>query len=326
MDSRPERTELIKRIEERTDSYLINLVYNTRKTRFSTQLASDVLDSLYSLLKSIPINIANKKVCLLLHSSGGFLDVITSFVYLLRHRFKEFDVIIPEIAHSAATILSLGADNILMSNYSSLSPFDPQLTLKTQAGTIGAGTEDIKGYYSIIADLFKTDTAKVQAFSILASRFPPEVLGNLERTQKQVRLVATKMLLYRSFSKRKTKRILDRFQKEFYSHQYRIHYDDAIKLGLHARLMDEDLEDLCLRLLFLYKSSFGTESDLELDIPDENNSVELVINRSYLESENASFSYKTKYRVFKQKKVEVEELGWLSNNNAREERGTTNEG
>jgi len=225
----------------------------------------------------------------LLHSSGGFLDVITSFVYLLRHRFKEFDVIIPEIAHSAATILSLGADNILMSNYSSLSPFDPQLTLKTQAGTIGAGTEDIKGYYSIIADLFKTDTAKVQAFSILASRFPPEVLGNLERTQKQVRLVATKMLLYRSFSKRKTKRILDRFQKEFYSHQYRIHYDDAIKLGLHARLMDEDLEDLCLRLLFLYKSSFGTESDLELDIPDENNSVELVINRSYLESENASF-------------------------------------
>jgi hypothetical protein len=319
MDNRPQRIELIKEIQKKTDSYLINLVYNTTKTRFITQLASDILDSLYLLLKSVPNETPKKKVCILLHSSGGWLDVITSFVYLLRHKFQKFDIIIPEIAHSAATILSLGADKLLMSNYSSLSPFDPQLTLRTQAGTIGASTEDIRGYYSIMNRLFKVDSAKIQAFGILATRFPPEVLGNLERIEKQVQLVAGKMLSYRPLSKRRAKEILNRFQKEFYSHQHRIHYDDAVDLGLDACLMDEELEDLCQQLLSSYKLSFGTEADLELEIPEDKTSVDVILNRSYLESEHASFSYKTKYRVYKDKKVEVDELGWSANDNSKEQ-------
>jgi ATP-dependent protease ClpP protease subunit len=308
-----QRVELIKKIQKKTDSILISLIYNTSNTRFRTQLASDILDSLNLLLKSIPNNLKRKKISLFLHSQGGFLDVVTSFVYMLRKKFETFDVIIPEIAHSAATILSLGADNILMSYYSSLSPFDPQLSLKTQSGTIGASTEDIKGYYSLMLEFFKDDMAKVQAFNMLANRFPPEVLGNMERVQKQVRMVATKMLGYHNTPEEEIEAVIDKFQKEFYSHQYRIHFDDAKKLGLKVSLMDDRLESLCIELLALYKSNFGTQADLEIEIPEEKNSVEIVINRSYLESLYSSFSYKTKYRIFKDKKVEVEELGWLSN-------------
>lgn len=313
MEKFKKRVDLIKKIESETNSNFIDLIYNTTSTRFRTQLAGDVLPSLNMLLRSIPKEAKKEKVYLMLHSSGGLLDVVTSFVYIIRKKFKEFYVIIPEIAHSAATILSFGADKILMNYSSSLSPFDPQLSLRTKSGTIGASTEDIKGYYSLIKDLFKEDAAKVQAFTILATRFPPEVLGNLERVKKQVDLVAEKLLNYLKFSKEKIKSILNKFQKEFFSHNYRIHFDEAKALGLNVDLMDEKLEDLCLNLLNLYQDSFGGQKDLEIEVPDEQDSSEITINRSYLECIYSSFSYKTKYRVFKNKRVDIEELGWIEN-------------
>lgn len=325
MDNFKERLKLIKEIEKETNSNLINLVYNTSNTRFRTQLASDVLSCINMLIRSIPGDKKKEKISLMLHSSGGFLDVITSVVYIIRKKFKQFDVIIPEVAHSAATILSFGADNILMSNYSSLSPFDPQLSLKTQSGTIRTGAEDIKGYYSLMNELFKEDSARVQAFTILANRFPPELLGNLERVQKQVKIVAFNLLNYLNFSKTKIEAILKNFQEEFFSHQYRIHFDEAKGIGLNVKLMNENIESLCLNLLSFYKESWGGEGDLEIEIPDDQSFSELTINRSYLESQFSSFSFKTKYRIFKDKKVEVEESGWLENEYFKSKKGGKNE-
>lgn len=321
MEDYKKRLKLIKEIENETDSNFIGLIYNTTPTRFRTQLAGDVLSPFYALIKSIPKNEKRDRVSLVLHSSGGSLDVITSFVYIIRKKFKEFHVVVPESAHSAATILSFGADKILMSHYSSLSPFDPQLALKTQAGIIGAGTEDIRGYYSLINEFFKDDMAKIQAFNILANRFPPEVLGNIERIQKQVGMVVTKLLEYHNLSPQRIKTLIGKFQKEFFSHQYRIHFDEAKKLGLDVYLMNDKLENTCLNLLSIYKNSFGGQVEFEVEIPEEQNSIEIVLNRSYLESQYSSFSYKTKYRVFKDKRVEVEELGWLDNEFLKKKKG-----
>lgn len=307
------RIDLIKKIEKKTDSNLISLIYNTTNTRFRTQLASDVLPCLNTLLKSFPQNRKKEKVCLFLHSAGGFLDGIQSFVYMIHKNFEKFHVIIPEIAHSAATILSLGSDKIFMSHYSSLSPFDPQITIKTQAGNIAASVEDIEGYYSLIKDFFKNDMAKIQAFNLLANRFPPEVMGQLARIQQQVKMIAENMLSYQNLSKQKSNEIVRKFQKEFFSHNYRIHYDEAKDIGLNVSIMDEMLEKLCVMLLLLYSESFGGQSDLEVEIPEGQNSSEIVINRAYLECQYISYSYKTKYRVFTDKRVEVEELGWLKN-------------
>lgn len=307
------RIDLIRKIEKKIDSNLFSLIYNTTNTRFRTQLASDVLPILNILLKSFPKNRKKEKVCLFLHSSGGYLDGIQSFVYMIRKNFRKFHIIIPEIAHSAATILSLGSDKILMSHYSSLSPFDPQITVKTQAGNIAASIEDIEGYYSLIKDFFKNDMAKIQAFNLLANRFPPEVMGQLARVQQQVKMIADNVLSYQKFSKQKISEIVKKFQKEFFSHNYRIHYDEAKDIGLNVSMMDESLGKICLQLLSLYSDSFGGQADLQVEIPEGQNSNEIVISRAYLESQYISYSYKTKYRVFTDKRVEVEELGWCKN-------------
>jgi hypothetical protein len=306
-------------IEKNLESTTITLVYNTSNTRFRTQLASDVLPSLNELLKSIAARKGGGSGTLLLHSAGGFIDVIGSFIYIMRKKFDKFQVAVPEISHSAATLLCFGADSILMNDLSSLSPVDPQIMLKTQAGNIGAGAEDIKGYYDLIKYMFKDDSARIQAFNALLTRFPAEILGQMERIQKQTKMVAEKALHCHITEKKKIDGIVSKFQKEFFSHNYRIHFDEAKKLGLKVQMMDKKLESLCSDLLKLYQLSLGSQSDLQIDVPDDKPYQELIMSRAYLECLHSSFSYKTKYRIFKDMKVEVEELGWTKNEMNRTE-------
>jgi len=313
VNSYESRLVAMRKIEKNLRSTTITLVYNTSNTRFRTQLASDVLTSLNELLKSIPAKGLKKSVTLVLHSAGGFVDVIGSFIYIMRKKFEKFQVAVPEISHSAATLLCFGADSIFMSDLSSLSPVDPQIRLKTQTGNIGAGAEDIKGYYSLIKNMFEDDSARIQAFNSLLARFPAEVLGQMERIQKQTEMVASKALQYHITEKEKIKDIVSKFQREFFSHNYRIHFDEAKKLGLKVQTMSKNLEILCSDLLSQYQSVFGDQADLEIDIPEGTPYRELTMSRAYLECLHSSFSYKTKYRIFRDKKVEVEELGWSKN-------------
>lgn len=313
MNDYKSRLDVLGKIERNLKSTAITLVYNTSSTRFSTQLASDVLPSLNELLKSIPARKNGGSGTLLLHSTGGFIDVIGSFIYIMRKKFDKFQVAIPEISHSAATLLCFGADSILMNDLSSLSPVDPQIMLKTQAGNIGAGAEDIKGYYDLIKEMFKDDSARIQAFNGLLTRFPAEILGQIERIQKQTKMVAEKALHYHITEKKKIDGIVSKFQKEFFMHNYRIHFDEAKKLGLKVQMMNEKLESLCSDLLILYQLNLGNQTDLQIDIPEEKPYQEIIMRRAYLECLHSSFSYKTKYRIFKDKKVEIEELGWSKN-------------
>jgi hypothetical protein len=307
------RLDVIGQIQKNLRSTTITLVYNTSNTRFRTQLASDILPSLNELLKSIAERTGGRSGTLVLHSTGGFIDVIGSFIYLMRKKFNKFQVAVPEISHSAATLLCFGADSILMNDLSSLSPVDPQITLKTQVGNIGAGAEDIKGYYALIEGMFKDDSARIQAFNALLARFPADVLGQIERIRKQTEMTAAKALQYHITEKKKIDKIVSKFQKEFFSHNYRIHFDEAKKLGLKVQMMDRKLESLCSNLLKLYQLSLGSQADLEVDIPEDKPYHEVTMSRAYLECLHSSFSYKTKYRIFKDKKVEVEELGWSKN-------------
>jgi hypothetical protein len=303
----------MRQIERNLRTTTITLIYNTSNTRFRTQLASDVLPSLNELLKSIGARKGGGSGTLVLHSTGGFLDAINSFIYMMRKKFDKFQVAVPEISHSAATLLCFGADSILMNDLSSLSPVDPQITLRTQAGNIGAGAEDIKGYYALVKDMFKDDSARIQAFNALLARFPPDILGQIERIQKQTENIATKALQYHTRDKKKVEEIVRKFQKEFFSHNYRIHFDEAKKLGLKVQMMNKRFESLCSNLLKLYQTSLGSQADLEIDIPEGTPYQELTMDRAYLECLHSSFSYKTKYRILKDKKVEVEELGWSKN-------------
>ena len=65
---------------------------------------------------------------LLINSLGGNSDVVEKLLRMCRERFDNFTVIVPNFAKSAATMLCLGADKIMMGYLAELGPIDPQIS------------------------------------------------------------------------------------------------------------------------------------------------------------------------------------------------------
>ena len=72
---------------------------------------------------------------LMIHSPGGMPDAAGDLIRVCRTYFKSFRVVIPNMAMSAATVLAMGSDEILMSETSKLGPIDPQMVFQTKEGS-----------------------------------------------------------------------------------------------------------------------------------------------------------------------------------------------
>jgi len=84
-----------------------------------------------------------KSIDVLLHSPGGKPDATERIVSILRNKFDEVNFLIPHSAYSAATMLALSGDHIILHSSASLGPIDPQIN-GVPARSIKRGFEKIK--------------------------------------------------------------------------------------------------------------------------------------------------------------------------------------
>lgn len=85
---------------------------------------------------------------LLLRSPGGVIDVTEKIVMMFRKRSRGFRVIVPEAAKSAATLIAIAADEIVMGYTSELGPIDPQVPVP-----LPNGNWDLRPAHSILDGL-----------------------------------------------------------------------------------------------------------------------------------------------------------------------------
>lgn len=71
----------------------------------------------------------NRGLTILMHSPGGVTNAAESIVAYLRSKFADIEVIVPTFAMSAATMISLAANRIVMSRSGQLGPIDPQFLM-----------------------------------------------------------------------------------------------------------------------------------------------------------------------------------------------------
>lgn len=69
------------------------------------------------------------KIDVILHSHGGMIADARRIMDLLHARFEEVAVLVPHSAYSAATIMALSSNEIVLHPSASLSPVDPQIEL-----------------------------------------------------------------------------------------------------------------------------------------------------------------------------------------------------
>jgi len=72
----------------------------------------------------------------LLHSPGGEPEAAESIVEILRSKFRSIRFVVPDAAKSAAAMLALSGDEILMDATSELGPTDPQMLVPRDAQTV----------------------------------------------------------------------------------------------------------------------------------------------------------------------------------------------
>ncbi len=123
--SRCRRRKLIREIEAATDRTLLCYV----------SLGPGIEPSdIYNLDRLLQPVDAGTSISLLLDSPGGDVDSAEKMIHLLSQVCKplsgpsgELEVVIPYQAKSAATLIALGADRIVMSDSSELGAIDPQV-------------------------------------------------------------------------------------------------------------------------------------------------------------------------------------------------------
>lgn len=85
---------------------------------------AEILENLLSTIDRRPYK---NRLDLFLHSPGGLPEAAAKIVRVCRAYSSAFRVTIPSTAMSAATLVSMGADEIVMSDTSKLGPIDPQM-------------------------------------------------------------------------------------------------------------------------------------------------------------------------------------------------------
>lgn len=191
--TRANRLELIQNIESKRASRLISYVTATRRT-LGAQIASDVIPHFREHLADIG---KVEKIDLFLITRGGHTLTPHRLVGLLREFGKGLGVLIPYMAHSAGTMIALGADEIVMGPMAELGPVDPSVgndfnpvldpgdapggKLTIPRPRMPISVEDVSAYLTLAqerAGLSKRGSM-VEAFKALTDRIHPLALGNI---------------------------------------------------------------------------------------------------------------------------------------------------
>jgi len=260
--NRQARVELIQNIQKLRGSRV--LVYFTGDRQpFGSRIAEDAVRPLYKHLLGLAEEAPqNKKIDLFLYSRGGDVSVPWRIVTMMREFCDEFCVLIPYKAHSAATMIALGADRIVMSKKAELSPIDPTLV----RAIIGEATvpppeisvEDVSSYISFMRERanINDQSALAQVVSQLASHLTPLTLGSVNRQYSHIRLVARKLLTSRKdkIEEDRISTIIDALTEKMYSHGHAIGRKEAAELGLPVDKPEDALENLMWALYQEYEA------------------------------------------------------------------------
>lgn len=258
-----ERKVFYEKIEKERGSKVIAFVTGDREN-LGTQIGSDVPDILIEHLDVIG---KADMISLILYTRGGDTLAAWNIVNLIREFCRELEIIVPNKCRSAGTLISLGANNIIMTKQATLGPIDPSITRAMSPlipntippQKLSLSVESVKGYIQLLKNEFGVheDKSLSDAYLKLAEYIHPVVLGDVYRTQKQIQMLATRLLEMGRYEKSAVERIVSFLCSDSGSHDYTINRTEARELGLHVESPSQEVynelkawyNDICTELL-----------------------------------------------------------------------------
>ena len=130
-------------------------------------------------LMEVTAGLEGPHVDLILHSPGGSPEAAEAIVSYLRSRFSHLRVIVPQLAMSAATMISCAADEVVMGKHSFLGPTDPQIVLSTPLGVRAVPAQAVLDQFEK-AKKECADPTKLSVWLPMLSQYGPDLLMRCE--------------------------------------------------------------------------------------------------------------------------------------------------
>lgn len=308
-----ERVSLIKKIEQLRGSQVVAFLTSLRPN-VPGVIADDSVRVFFDhllLLPARPVDVLDIFLC----SNGGSGTVPWRLVSLFREFSKSFNVLIPYRAYSAASLLALGADEIVMHPFAELGPIDPTVSNEfnpAEEGTrrrLGISVEDVKAYVNFVKSTvgITHEDELVKTIEILAQKVHPLALGNVERFLSQSRMIARKILRTHmtEADAHTIDEIVENMASKLYFHGHPINRQEA-RQDLHLKVRVDLPAELETAMWELYKDYEVEFENLSVFNPAGNlagpvggpqpTHVEFTLIHAMIESPRLSSKHTTKRR------------------------------
>jgi hypothetical protein len=290
------RASILGEIGAELDAGVLAYVTGDREN-LETEVSTDVLRRAPRHLEAVG---KQDRLALVLYTLGGDTNTPWPFVNFLRSYCDELLVLVPFWAHSAGTLITLGADKIYMTRFGTLSPIDPAVTNEfnppdpaNPGDRIPIAVEDVLAFFQLAAEQGEDENALTSdAFHRLGEAVHPLALGNVKRSIEQIWQLAKKLIRLHTpdLDEAALTALVRRLTTELYSHSHLITRAEATALGLPVELPSERLED---RLLAYYEQ---LKVDLELLERFDADAMlpPVVLERAYIETPSTCDAFVTR--------------------------------
>lgn len=172
------RRKKLKQMEEHTNRpvlvYAVDFLNDKVKQVGAAGVQIDFFDK-HGFFE-ITDQISDPAVDIIIHSPGGLPDAAESIVAMLRSQFQHIRFIIPNIAKSAATLMAMAGDEILMDRNAELGPVDPQLVFgKGDGSAVQAPAQAIVDQFEEAQALIGREPKRLPAWLPILQQYGPSL-------------------------------------------------------------------------------------------------------------------------------------------------------
>jgi hypothetical protein len=208
-----------------------------------------------------------QQVSLFLKSDGGTGTASLRIVHLLRQYTDHVCALVPLNCMSAATMIALGADEILMGPLAYLSAVDTSLTHDLSPIDINNSRVSVSlDELTRIINLWRQETKDehVNPYASIFNHVHPLVIGAVDRSSSLSIRICQEILSYHMKEGKKMERISQALNSDYPSHSYPITMKEAQRLGLNVDALTPEVNNLLLELNEIY-SEMGQRALTDYD-------------------------------------------------------------
>ena len=211
-------------------------------------------------------DIEERELDLIIHSPGGSAEAAEAIVQYIRTRFDNVRVFVPLAAMSAATMIALSADEIVMGDHSQLGPIDPQFQIMMPEGPRAAPAKAILDQFEQAKQECRDDPASLAAWMPILRSYAPGLLTQCVDSRDLAEGMVVQWLtdyMFREDQDReeKARRVAAWFADydTFQSHGRRVGPKPARDQGVHVKRLedDHDLQDAILSVHHVTMHTFS---------------------------------------------------------------------